>query len=1501
MTSYRLTSNDFIDLMTFKRITPIFSLQLLVFLLITLRSSAEIIWEDPKVITGMVTDFNTDGVLLEAKNGGGSGGLVSINTGVEVINFTNSNSLGLSVGNIDPHNRGEDQAYEDLLGTFTYAFQTETISIGGLTVGNKYLVQLWIADTRPNSSNRQKTFDSGAGTDSVTLDSGPPSEYVIGEFIATGTSHPIRFVGGAGADHPQFNAIMVRDLGQPVPKIIKFDASDGSNTSSSGLNVSSGTSVTLSWETEDAISASISSGVGSVATTGNTTVSPTVTTTYTLTATNVAGSITQSLTIYVGATPLPPVLNELVASNKDGLTDMDGEQSDWIELYNPNPYPIDAGDYRLTDDPTLVTTWDIPNGTMIPANGYIVIFASGKNRIVGELHTDFKLSSAGDYVALTNDAGLLIISQVPENYPTPTMYPELGEDVSYGLSSNDEYEYFPVPTPGAENTTASYIGFVADTKFSHDRGFYETAFMLTITSVTPSATIRYTTDGSIPTASNGMTYSGPILIDETTVVRAYASLTDYEPTDVDTHTYLFAADIIAASNMDTDVTQDPTYSGQMVDSLKALPVISINIDDVANLSNSSEKMTSVELINPDGSKGFQYDAGITRFGGYFTNFDKKSYRIYFRKQYGPGKLKHALFDGFSNGRAPTDTFDHLDLRSGSHDMSLRGAYLSNRFTDDSTLEMGHVAPHGRFVHVIRNGVYWGQYHLRERWSASFAEQYLGNDKDSYDAINGNANVGGWSPGEAYDGTDAGWTHIKNLATGANPWADLQARVDIANYIDFMLLYNSGKCENEYRTLLQAIDNGVTSKMYLNDADGYFNTSGIGQNNDAGGPGNIFGELLAEAHPDFMALLSDRIHLHFFNNGAFTPDKTTARLQRRYDETKLSFLSESARWGEHTPTSYNNFQENIINNVFPSLTSDKISDFKNQGWYPALDAPTYNQNGGIVPSGFKVILDAEDSGVIYYTLDGTDPRLEGGGINPNATAINQSGGTTSSLITVGSEWKYLDDGSNQGTAWRATAFDDSGWASGDAELGYGDGDEESTVSFGSDANNKHVTTYFRKSFNVTDASVFTSLSLTIKRDDGAVVYLNGVEVSRSNMPSGSPTYTTLASSAIGGADENAFNQFSIPVSALQTGNNTIAVEIHQTALDSSDISFDLTLTGVESGQASQITLSSDVTINARLYNGGNWSAVNSVDFIISIPPVDPLPANLLVTELHYHPDNPSSAELISIPDVVDGDFEFLELANISASPLRLDGCSFTQGIGYIFPEDSIIQPGERIVIVANAEAFALRHSATSVQGEFTGGLKNSSETVTLVSATSTTLLSFTYSDGTDRGGVDDLFWPTSPDGSGPSLVLINPRTGVDLSDPREWRPSTMNDGNPASNDSIALPVNPGEDADGDGYSALIELTLGSSDADPNLIPAPVLGMATYPDGETYLTITLTRNALIASNVNAQASDDLSGWGTDAILTDRTSNADGTETLRYRHPTPTSAAINRQFLRINASSQ
>lgn len=168
-----------------------------------------------------------------------------------------------------------------------------------------------------------------------------------------------------------------------------------------------------------------------------------------------------------------------------------------------------------------------------------------------------------------------------------------------------------------------------------------------------------------------------------------------------------------------------------------------------------------------------------------------------------------------------------------------------------------------------------------------------------------------------------------------------------------------------------------------------------------------------------------------------------------------------------------------------------------------------------------------------------------------------------LIPTGSVWKYFDQGVDLGVAWRSPGFDDRAWTNGPAQLGYGDNDEATVVSFGPSNNDKYITTYFRRAFVLTDAGSFTNLVLRLLRDDGAIVYLNDEEIFRSNLPEGEVAFSTLALGAVGGALERAFFTNRVNPGLLVSGTNVVAVEVHQSDPDSSDLSFDLELRGQRS--------------------------------------------------------------------------------------------------------------------------------------------------------------------------------------------------------------------------------------------------------------------------------------------------------------------------------------------------
>ncbi len=182
----------------------------------------------------------------------------------------------------------------------------------------------------------------------------------------------------------------------------------------------------------------------------------------------------------------------------------------------------------------------------------------------------------------------------------------------------------------------------------------------------------------------------------------------------------------------------------------------------------------------------------------------------------------------------------------------------------------------------------------------------------------------------------------------------------------------------------------------------------------------------------------------------------------------------------------------------------------------------------------------------------------------------------------SHWNENTPASN----WNDTTFVDT-WPQITTEAGYGDGDEQTTLGFGTDSSNRYITQYFRKDFNITDTTAYSNLILNLKADDGAIAYLNGNEIVRKNMPVGAVDSSTLASTDITDSlTENSFERYILPISSLFIGKNTVAVEVHQADNTNEDMSFELYLsatpheTGVIRGPYLQSSTDTSIIVRWR---------------------------------------------------------------------------------------------------------------------------------------------------------------------------------------------------------------------------------------------------------------------------------------------------------------------------------
>jgi hypothetical protein len=1095
---------------------------------------------------------------------------------------------------------------------------------------------------------------------------------------------------------------------------------------------------------------------------------------------------------------------------------------------------------------------------------------------------------------------------------TPELHAVRITDPSIGDSG-----YLGTPTPGSFNGEA-FDGFVADTKFSVDRGFFDTPFQLEITTTTENSEIRYTLDGTPPGESQGLVYTGPIAITRTTIVRALAHRTGYEPTNIDTHSYLFPTDVITQQDMRSSITQSALYGPQMISSLKEVPSISIVTQNTGFLNEGAgnireEYQSSVEMIFPDGTPGFQEDGGLSNYGGRFTNFRKKSFRVAFRSRFGTKKLNYPIFDGFHyKSHPPTDSFDVINLRSGSHDMSSRGAYMSNRFTDDSMLDMGNIGPHGRFVHVYLNGNYWGQYHLRERWSAEMASSYFYGPEADYEAINANDNF--QNDEEVYDGSGQFWSETKSLVSGVEPFNNSSAHIDAANIIDFMILWVSGNSESEFRAF-GSDPQGVPLKFMIKDADGFLrmpSASKAGHN----GPLSMMSRFQSGlGGADFDLLVADRIHKHFFNDGALTPAQNIERLQKRVNEARLGFISEAARWGDifRDPPSWESYQTNLVNNHFPGLTNTMISRFKSEGMYPDVIAPVFSKYGGSVSPDTPITM-STDADTIYYTLDGSDPRLPGGVPNPTAlTAVFGGAGTSPvTFLTTGSSWNYLDDGSNQLTAWQAPEFNDGSWMDGPSPLGYGGDGEVTPLSYGPNAKSKFATTYFRTQVDVPDPSLFINFLLRLRYDDAAAVYLNGTETIRTpNLPTGAP-FSQYANSDNG--NEGSWFDYTIPTTSFVAGINTLAVEVHQGDGQSSDIRLDMFLRG-ETTQgggnnvSDAIFFSEPTMLRSRSFNTGTgeWSALNEAFFTIDTVSADS--SNLVISELHYHPSNPNTPAELAVGNDRD-DFEFVEFLNIGPSTLDLTSVRFDVAINFAFPTGTVLPAGERVLLLRKRAAFEARYGPLpNIQSfEYTGRFSNDGERVLLTGAGVGPILDFVYN--------DQLPWPTNSDGLGPSMVLLNPFAQPDHGEATNWSASRFPGGSPGVAEptgftyaawaaSHALVGGPDDDDDGDTVSNYLEYLYGSRPDLANEAPGLNAVIQSIEVGgvvDRYLTVTFPENLEAQGSLTLEISGDLLTWNSDPARTELVSkidNDDGTATVSLRLADPVSPAQKVIFVRLRGN--
>ncbi len=864
-------------------------------------------------------------------------------------------------------------------------------------------------------------------------------------------------------------------------------------------------------------------------------------------------------------------LNEFLASNNAVVQDPDFQSfADWIELHNSSNTAVDIAGWQLSDDADIPDKWVIPAGTSIPANGFLLIWADGQNT---GLHTNFKLSQTGEKLILSDPSGV--------EMDKITFGAQL-TDVSQGraLDGVGAWGFFTQSTPGASNAANPF--FEDYTKpvphFSVAGGFYPAPVTVDIQNLSSSGNVYYTTDGSIPTAAS------PVFVQAqefsaNTVVKARIIVPNRIPGPVLTNTYF--------------VGEDFQQRGLAVLSLSGDPADFYGVDSgilVQNYKPDWEIPIHLEFYENDGILGFHHDAGASVGGENSWILPQKLLNISSRKQYGGGQIEYQVFPD----KART-SYEDLILRTSGNDWSntyFRDGLIQNTASSTADLDVQAFRPVATFI----NGVYYGIYNLREKQDKEYADIHQGIPSDSLDYIE--------NDGLVKEGDDVAYQQMVGLLNaGVQSDAAFQqlANVcDIQNYTDYMIaeIFTANTSWGHNIALYRKRSPGAKWRWFPHDFDRGFNLAevgGTGMNwaTATNGPdwsNGPFATLFLRKMLDnntFKESFITRFADHLFVT--WNPQWVNPRIDRHANWIRNEMPYHVGEWAG-TTSSYGDgipsvqFWENEVaqlkafdqqRNTF--IFSDLSQFFGLSGASGLTVQVSDPAHGQVRLHDMPALPNYPWAGKYFQNRPFTLSAEARPGFN--FVRWEKTSDSSIVLLTAGSTWKYRDAATAPSIGWNEANFDDASWPGASAQFGYGDGDEATTLNFGSDPNNKTTAYYFRQKFQVNNPAALSQVILRLVADDGAVVYINGQEVWRQNMPNGAINFNTTASNTVGAPGENAWNELGIPASVLLAGENTVAVEVHQAAANSSDVSFDLEISGSIAG--SPQIISSNPVLNTSL--------------------------------------------------------------------------------------------------------------------------------------------------------------------------------------------------------------------------------------------------------------------------------------------------------------------------------
>ena len=854
------------------------------------------------------------------------------------------------------------------------------------------------------------------------------------------------------------------------------------------------------------------------------------------------------------------VVNEIMASNVDEYVSPAFNFDGWVELYNLTDKGVEMGGIYISDDANNLKKWHTPkNLGVVPANGFKVVWFDSND--VCQTNAPFGLDTDGGVLYISDTAGNLLLTQD---------YPASMERVSYARKTDggNEWGTTATATPGASNATATFAQQQLAAPTVNQPSQLISGTVALSVDIPAGCTLRYTTDGTLPTLQNGRTSTtGQFRVSETAYYRFRLFADGYLPSPTTTRSFIFR-------DRDYDglpvvsVVSDPRF---LYDDSLGVYVRGTNgrpgngQQSKCNWNMNWERPVNFSYLDAEGEMVLNQDVNLEMCGGWSRAWTPHSFKLKGAKELGGSKkLEYPFFQAkpYINNRT-------LQIRNGGNDNNCRikdPAIATIVQTAGVDIDLQSYQP----VHEFLNGQYIGVLNVREPNNKHYVYANYGWDDDEIEMFE-------ISPDSFYVqkcGSPFTYRHLVSLsAYSADPatYDEICKILNIDEYINYMAAEFFLGSDDWLRNNVKAFrhQDGGRFRFVMFDTDASFNRGS-----------NMFYDVMnMENQYHFNALLpsgkviiaditlitifrqllqNEQFRRKFIDTYCLMGGSVfeASRCTQIIDQLADAVAPAMAQNGE-SPYGTANQMKNSLSNREQTMTSalrnfDLMQLSGTQAQSVTLSSDTdgarIEVNGINVPTGrFR--------GHLFAPV-----RLRA--VAPAGHVFlgwRSGGGKQTEVLSKGSQWTYYDKGSLDGKSWTANSYNTSAWKTGRAPLGYTMSGIVTTMSYGSNSQNKYPTYYLRQTIKLDKRPASNAVFLlNYACDDGFVLYVNGQEAARYNMPSGTISFNTYSTTYAGSTPFE--GTIELQGSLFNQGNNVISVEVHNCSATSSDIYWDASLTG-----------------------------------------------------------------------------------------------------------------------------------------------------------------------------------------------------------------------------------------------------------------------------------------------------------------------------------------------------